>query len=89
MDVATLTDHAPNALSSISFERLSVRQALHANVLPTLIIHDENDREIPFDHALQLKAAAPHAELFTTQCLSHRRIRRDAKVIERIVKFID
>ena len=73
----------------IDWQRLSVRCALQANVLPTLIIHDVYDREIPFDHALQLKAAAPRAELFATKGLGHRRILRDGKVMERIVKFID
>jgi hypothetical protein len=36
-----------------------------------------------------LKAAAPRAELFATRGLGYRRILRDGKVIERLVKFID
>ncbi len=56
--------------------------------LPTLVIHDRHDKEVFFEHALAISAALPSATLITTEGLGHRRILRDAAVIEQAVRFI-
>jgi pimeloyl-ACP methyl ester carboxylesterase len=56
--------------------------------LPTLIIHDQNDNIVPFEHGLALVAALPQASLMSTAQLGHRRILRDASVIAAAVSFI-
>jgi hypothetical protein len=53
-----------------------------------LVIHDHGDKEVLFDHALALSEALPSAMLSATQGLGHRRILRDAAVIEQAVRFI-
>lgn len=53
-----------------------------------LIVHDRDDREVPFIHAERLAAAWPMAKLFTTHGLGHRRILRDDAVIAEAVAFL-
>lgn len=56
--------------------------------VPTLIIHDRDDKEVFFNHALAFSRALPSATLVATEGLGHRRILRDPDVIERAVRFI-
>lgn len=53
-----------------------------------LLVHDENDKEVFLDHALQLKKVYPKAELFVTKGLGHTRILKDEAVIRKCVTFI-
>jgi len=57
----------------------------HVNLL---LIHDENDPEVPIKHALELLKVYPSARLFKTSGLGHTRILRDEKVIDECVSFI-
>lgn len=54
---------------------------------PLLVVHDENDREVPIASGELVAGAWPGAELVRTRGLGHRRILRDAGVIERVVAF--
>ncbi|NBS18600.1 MAG: hypothetical protein EBS74_02275, partial [Flavobacteriia bacterium] len=54
----------------------------------SLLIHDENDKEVGFDQALQIKKQLSNATFLPTQNLGHRRILRDQKVVEQIANFI-
>ena len=71
----------------VFWEELSVINMLGHLTIPIMLIHDRDDNEIPFDHALQIKATLPNAELIATGGLGHRRVLKDADVIERIIKF--
>ena len=71
----------------VSWEELSVTHMLSRLTIPILLIHDRDDREIPFDHGLQIKAMLPDAEFIATGGLGHRRVLKDADVIKRIIKF--
>ena len=71
----------------VAWEELSVIDMLRHLTMPILLIHDRDDNEIPFDHALQIKATLPDAELLATGGLGHRRVLKDADVIARIIKF--
>lgn len=55
---------------------------------PLLVIHDENDKEVPLERGRLLANAWPEAELAVTSGLGHMRILRDEAVINRIVRFI-
>jgi pimeloyl-ACP methyl ester carboxylesterase len=55
---------------------------------PLLIVHDENDKEVPLDRGRLLAEAWPGSELAVTSGLGHMRILRDEAVIRRIVRFI-
>lgn len=50
-----------------------------------LVIHDQDDREVPLPHGERLTAAWPGARLITTTGLGHRRILRDPAVLDAVV----
>lgn len=54
-----------------------------------LIVHDEDDKEVSYQCAIELKTAWPKAQLLATKGLGHRRILKDKQVIEQVVKFIE
>lgn len=55
---------------------------------PLLVIHDTDDREVPYTSSERVVEAWPGATLHTTQKLGHKRILDDAEVIARAVTFI-
>ena len=58
---------------------------LHA---PLLVIHDEDDREVPIACGHLLASAWPGAQLHVTRGLGHMRILRDEGVVQKIVEFV-
>lgn len=57
--------------------------------LATLIVHDEDDVEVPFVRGEALANAWPGARLEITSGLGHRKILRDAGVVATVVGFVD
>jgi pimeloyl-ACP methyl ester carboxylesterase len=55
---------------------------------PALVVHDRTDREVPFHDAERLAARWRGATLVATDGLGHRRILKDAGVIQRAVEFV-
>jgi pimeloyl-ACP methyl ester carboxylesterase len=53
-----------------------------------LVIHDADDREVPFAHGERLAATWPNADLITTHGLGHRRILRDPEILAATVDFV-
>ena len=53
-----------------------------------LIVHDENDPEVLYRSALEMHQAWRQSQLITTQGLGHRRILKDAAVVEKVLKFL-
>ncbi len=53
-----------------------------------LIIHDEDDRDVPHGESERLAAAWPRARLVTTRGLGHRRVLRERAVIDRAAAFL-
>jgi pimeloyl-ACP methyl ester carboxylesterase len=70
------------------WRRFSLDQLAPRLRLPALILHDREDAEIPIDEARRLAAAWPGARLEETDGLGHRRILRDAGVIEAVTAFL-
>ncbi len=56
---------------------------------PLLVIHDENDREVPLRSGEAMAGAWPGAALVRTRGLGHRRILREPWVLEAVVSFVD
>jgi len=56
--------------------------------LPTLVVHDRQDRELGFQHAEALAGAGPFVTLEATQGLGHRRILQARPVAERVARFV-
>jgi pimeloyl-ACP methyl ester carboxylesterase len=55
---------------------------------PLLVVHDENDREVPVASGELLARLWPGAELVKTRGLGHRRILKVPAVIQRVVSFV-
>jgi pimeloyl-ACP methyl ester carboxylesterase len=66
---------------------LPVRAPRHAPATPALVVHDRDDREVPFASAERIVRLWPRATLVATTGLGHRRVLRDPSVIDRVVAF--
>jgi pimeloyl-ACP methyl ester carboxylesterase len=55
---------------------------------PLLVIHDEDDREVPIEAGELVASSWPGAELVRTLGLGHRRILRDPAVVAKAVDFL-
>lgn len=64
------------------------REQLAGIGLPTLVIHDRQDRELDFHHAEALAAAGPFVTLEATGGLGHRRILQAKPVVESVTRFV-
>lgn len=56
--------------------------------VPTLVVHDEDDVDVPVNSAYEIAESLEKGELMITQKLGHRRILGDDKVIERVLDFL-
>ncbi|HEX6231977.1 MAG TPA: alpha/beta fold hydrolase [Jiangellaceae bacterium] len=59
-----------------------------AGMPPTLIIHDQRDKEVAFGEAEQIAAAWPSSQLVSTDGLGHQRILRDSSVVSKVVDYV-
>jgi pimeloyl-ACP methyl ester carboxylesterase len=57
--------------------------------LPLLVVHDEEDKEVPVAVGRSVAEAWPGADLIVTRGLGHQRILRNPQVINAAVRFID
>ena len=56
--------------------------------IPSLLIHDPNDPEMPYQHSIALAAAWPGAALVNVFGVGHRRILRARDVAARTMQHI-
>lgn len=55
---------------------------------PLLLVHDRDDREVPWAHAQAVAETWPGARLATVHGLGHRRLLRDEAVLARLTGFL-
>ena len=72
----------------VSMDSLDVRELARRQRAEALVVHDEADREVPFEHGQAIAAAWPNATLQRVAGLGHRRILADAGVAELIVRTL-
>lgn len=72
----------------LDWDRMSVTEMLRQAGRPALVVHDENDDEIPFEHGLGMTAALQTAQFKATRGLGHHRVLRNPEVIRRITAFL-
>jgi pimeloyl-ACP methyl ester carboxylesterase len=53
-----------------------------------LVVHDRDDEETPWTGGARVARTWPCGELVTTQGLGHRRLLRDAAVLQRVAAFV-
>ncbi|MDR7096355.1 alpha/beta fold hydrolase [Hydrogenophaga laconesensis] len=70
------------------WHRMSVLEMARQAQCPALLVHDENDQEIPFAHGLAIAAALPAAQFKATLGLGHHCVVRNPEVIRRVVAFL-
>ncbi len=71
------------------WDKLSADKNAHDFKIPALIIHDEDDHDVPYSLGQQLANAWPKAQFHLTKGLGHRRILRNRKLVSQVVEFID
>lgn len=53
-----------------------------------MVVHDRNDKAVPFETSERIHAAVHGSEFLATENLGHRRILRDPQVVSQVVRFI-
>ena len=69
-------------------ENYSAQSAAKTVDIPVLVIHDENDNEVPVETSINIHDNLKNGELLITQHLGHRKILGNPFVIEKTIEFI-
>lgn len=69
-------------------DELSASRAAQKVPIPTLLIHDRDDRDVKVHCAYRIAENLKNHELIITEKLGHRRILGHQEVIEKIIKFV-
>lgn len=67
---------------------LHVPTRVAASDVPVLVIHDRDDREVPWSDGAAIAAARADTELMSTSGLGHSRLLKDPLVVVRTVEFL-
>ena len=87
--VAGLIKKRVNRLFATDLLALSPIETAKKVKIPTLVLHDTQDFDVAVSSAYKIRQNLENGELLVTNGLGHRRILRDKKIIERIIKFIE
>jgi hypothetical protein len=69
-------------------DQLDLRRLAPSMRSRLLVLHDRDDREVPFVHGADIAGAWPEARLEALAGLGHRRLLRDPQVIAATTAFI-
>lgn len=90
-----LDDHTHAALVrrlearyQLPFEQLHAGESAALVQAEVLVVHDREDRDVPFAHGEELARSFARATLLPTEGLGHRRVLRDPGVIASIAGFL-
>lgn len=72
----------------LSMDSFSAYHAAKTVDFPTLVIHDQDDDEVPVSCALHIHQNLKNGDLMLTENLGHRKILGDTKVIQKTINFI-
>jgi pimeloyl-ACP methyl ester carboxylesterase len=81
-------EHRLATHTGIPIETLSLDRLAGCRDAALLVVHDRDDREVPFEHGARLAASWPNAQLVETTELGHRRILRDPATITSVVEYV-
>lgn len=85
--IARLRAHSERRIG-LSWDDLHVPTLLGRESTPLLVIHDRDDREVPWSDGAAIAAARVDAEFLTTTGLGHVRLLRDSGVVEAVADFL-
>ncbi len=72
----------------MNMESFSANVAAKDVKVPVLVVHDEQDEDVPYSASENIHKHLDNSELLLTENLGHRKILGDKEVINNIVKFI-
>jgi len=70
------------------WELMSTDSNARTLTMPALIVHDRDDREVPWRQGKMIAGAWPGAQWLATRGLGHRRILRDEATVKAVVDFL-
>jgi pimeloyl-ACP methyl ester carboxylesterase len=85
--VADLSRRLEKRFTADVWETLSTDSNARTLTMPALIVHDRDDREVPWRQGKMIAAAWPGAQWLATRGLGHRRILHDAATVKTVVDF--
>lgn len=85
--ISKLRDHFEK-ISNEPMDNYSGYHGAAATHIPTLVIHDENDAEVPVSSALHIHKHLKKGQLIITRGLGHRKILGDVTIIKNTITFI-
>lgn len=71
----------------MNWANLSSVEMLRSSRVPTLLMHDSQDDEVPFQHTLDMARVQPDAQMHFTSGRGHNRLLGDPTLIEAAVSF--
>lgn len=80
--------HALAHANLAASEELEGRHLMPAMTAPLLVVHDRDDREVPYSEGVATVAMWPGARLLTTGGLGHRRLLADPEVVQAAAEFV-
>jgi hypothetical protein len=72
----------------LKWDSLAVSEMAATCGASLLLVHDLEDKEVPYEHLQVIHSRAPSAAVMTTRGNGHRRIVHDSKVVQRVVEFV-
>ncbi|HLV21572.1 MAG TPA: alpha/beta hydrolase [Polyangiaceae bacterium] len=88
---ASALDRLRRKLEGVTGHRLEDLDARHygkSMTLPLLVVHDEDDRDVPLASGAAVTAHWPGARLLTTQGLGHYRLLRSDRIAAAVQEFV-
>ena len=70
------------------FDRVTTRDSIRRIDIPVLVLHGDADDVVPVDHAGDIAAAAPDAELHVLKGAGHQ-LRHDERAVETLMRWLD
>jgi pimeloyl-ACP methyl ester carboxylesterase len=80
--------HVGFGQAQIAHSRTSVVDMIRQTPEQVFLAHDRNDAEVPFWHSLALYEGCRRAEFHQTSGQGHRRILREPKLVDAVIKFV-
>ncbi len=88
-DVRERVRHRLERRLGVPMEEMRVQAIAPRMEIPLLVVHDRDDKEVPYSVGRSIASQWPSAELIITEGLGHQRILGDPNVRDAAVRFVD